>query len=45
MTKENRCKRCRRKLTNESSIKIGYGSVCFKKLIIEQEQYKTLDEF
>jgi hypothetical protein len=42
-----RCKRCNRVLTNEKSIKLGYGKICYRILILHgkkiiQEEYKEI---
>lgn len=39
-----RCKRCNRVLTNEKSIKLGYGRICYLKIKLIQEENKNIPE-
>ncbi|MGM8212618.1 DUF6011 domain-containing protein [Virgibacillus sp. W0430] len=44
----NSCNRCGRKLKTEKSIETGFGPVCYKKHLKEQEEFEknhlTIDE-
>lgn len=39
-----KCKRCNRKLENEQSIKLGYGSTCYKKVFGKTIKVKKLKD-
>lgn len=41
--KYSQCGRCGRKLKTNKSIEQGYGPVCYKKYLKEQEEVGTMD--